>query len=190
MILFIKKFLLYLLLRSVFHLKVHSIFWIVWNKEIVSCITKHRIWRHTVPSLMGYETPYKETMGWTNEMFVFIITKATTIIMSINTTLIMPIAIMKLMITCTFCYKNIECFVLCQQLYIKYADGRNCQMPFRNHFLFTLYKALNKSDLQVGQLRRHSIRNYMVMWRASDGQHSASLRLTWPSNRGWEEKKK
>jgi len=35
---------------------------------------------------------------------------------------------------------------------------------------------MTRTDLQLGQPRRHSIRHYMVMWKTSDGQQSLSLR--------------
>jgi len=46
---------------------------------------------------------------------------------------------------------------------------------------------MTTKDPQLDQLKRHSIRNYMVMTRISVGQHSLSLRLACPCNSEQEE---
>ena len=48
-------------------------------------------------------------------------------------------------------------------------------------------KGMTTKDPQLDQLKRHSIRNYMVMTRISVGQHSLSLRLACPCNSEQEE---
>ena len=48
-------------------------------------------------------------------------------------------------------------------------------------------KGMTRINIQIGRLRRHWIRNCMVMRRTSDRQQSASLRLAWPCNSEREE---
>ena len=52
-----------------------------------------------------------------------------------------------------------------------------CPCGEENQKNFKTVKGMTKRYLQLGQLRRHSIRNYIVMWRTSDGQQSSSLLL-------------
>jgi len=40
-----------------------------------------------------------------------------------------------------------------------------------------IVKGVTRKDLQLDQLRRHSIRNYIVTTRTSDGQQCLSLQL-------------
>ena len=50
-----------------------------------------------------------------------------------------------------------------------------------------IVKGVTRKELQLDQLRRHSIRNYIVTTRTSDGQQCLSLQLAWPCKSKGEE---